>query len=363
VAASVCGGRDYLGSWRNTDNAVESVALAHCDAPWLPDEMAQMDPRAIGEVTYMLANGQQKGRAQRMGGLRARASWRVLFLSSGEIGLLEHMAEAGKSPRAGQEIRLAEIPADAGKGLGIFEELHGYASGADFSKALTEAARRNYGGAFIAYLEKLTRHQHEVADTVKEAQRKFQDAHLTDQAHGQARRVADRFALVGAAGELAQRWGIVPWQPGEAMKAGRTCFDAWLSRRGGEGNQEERAALRQVREFLRRYGESTFTDMSRPANDDNRAPVRSDRTGYRRHDPVTDTVEFFIFNEVWRTRVCKGFDAATVGRTLAARGFIERGTEAGREWLTRHAIPTEGRPRVVHVLPAIWDDEGDGNAD
>ena len=363
VAASVCGGREYLGSWRNTDNAVESVALAHCDAPWLPDEMAQMDPRAIGEVTYMLANGQQKGRAQRMGGLRARVSWRVLFLSSGEIGLLEHMAEAGKSPRAGQEIRLAEIPADAGKGLGIFEELHGYASGADFSKALTEAARRNYGGAFIAYLEKLTRHQHEVADTVKEAQRKFQDAHLTDQAHGQARRVADRFALVGAAGELAQRWGIVPWQPGEAMKAGRTCFDAWLSRRGGEGNQEERAALRQVREFLRRYGESTFTDMSRPANDDNRAPVRSDRTGYRRHDPVTDTVEFFIFNEVWRTRVCKGFDAATVGRTLAARGFIERGTETGREWLTRHAIPTEGRPRVVHVLPAIWDDEGDGNAD
>ena len=365
VAASVCGGRDYLGSWRNTDNAVESVALAHCDAPWLPDEMAQMDPRAIGEVTYMLANGQQKGRAQRMGGLRTRATWRVLFLSSGEIGLLEHMAEAGKSPRAGQEIRLAEIPADAGRGLGIFEELHGYAGGAELSKALTEAARRNYGGAFVAYLEKLARHQHEVADTVKEAQRKFQAAHLTDQAHGQARRVADRFALVGAAGELAQRWGIVPWEPGEAMKAARTCFDAWLSRRGGEGNQEERAALRAVRDFLRRYGESAFTDMDRPANDtDKHAPVRSDRAGYRRHDAATDAVEYFIFNEVWRTRVCKGFDAAAVGRTLSQRGFVERGTEAGREWLTRHAITTEGRPRVVHVLPAIWDDdESGGNAD
>lgn len=364
VAASVCGGRDYLGSWRSTGNAIESTALAHCDAPWLPDEMAQIDPKFAGETIYMLANGQAKGRQQRMGGLRTRATWRVLFLSSGEIGLLEHMGEAGKSPRAGQEIRLAEIPADAGMGLGIFEELHGYAGGAEFSKALTEAARRNYGGAFVAYLEKLTRHQHEVADTVKEAQRKFQSAHLTDQAHGQARRVADRFALVGAAGELAQRWDIVPWEPGEAMKAARVCFDAWLSRRGGEGNQEERAALRQVREFLRRYGESAFTDMDRPANDtDKHAAVRSDRAGYRRHDPVADAVEYFIFNEVWRTRVCKGFDAAAVGRTLAARGFIERGTEAGREWLTRHAIPTEGRPRVVHVLPAIWDDEGDGNAD
>ncbi len=364
VAASACGGREFLQAWRSTDNALESVALAHCDALLPLDELAQIDPRAAGEVAYMLANGQQKNRAQRMGGLRARATWRVLFLSAGEIGLAEHMGEINKSPRAGQELRLAEIPADAGVGLGIFEELHGYASGAEFSKALTEATRRNYGGAFVAFLEELVRHQHEVADTVKEAQRKFQAAHLTNQAHGQARRVADRFALVGAAGELAQRWGIVPWKPGEAMAAARTCFDAWLARRGGEGNAEERAALRQVREFLRRYGESAFSDMDRPANDsDKHAPVRSDRAGYRRHDPATDSVEYFVFNEVWRTRVCKGFDAAAVGRLMVARGFVERGTETGREWLTRHSIPTEGRPRVVHILPAIWDDDGDDGVD
>lgn len=360
IGASVCGGREFLQAWRSTDNALESVALAHCDAALFLDELAQIDPRLAGEIAYLLANGQAKGRAQRTGGLRARATWRVLFLSAGEIGLAEHMGEAGKSPRAGQELRLAEIPADAGAGLGIFEQLHGYAGGAELSKALTEATRRNYGNALPAFLEKLVKHQHEVADTVKEAQRKFQVAHLTDQAHGQARRVADRFALVGAAGELAQRWGIVPWQAGEAMKAARTCFDAWLSRRGGEGNAEERAALRQVREFLRRYGESAFTDMDRPANDtDKHAPVRSDRAGYRRHDAAADAVEYFIFNEVWRTRVCKGFDAAAVGRMLAARGFVERGTESGREWLTRHAIPTEGRPRVVHVLPAIWNDDGE----
>jgi len=363
VMSSVCGGREFLQAWRSTDNALESVALAHCDAPLPLDELAQMDPRAAGEVAYMLANGQQKNRAQRTGGLRARSVWRVLFLSAGEIGLAEHMGEIGKSPRAGQELRLAEIAADAGAGLGIFETLHGYATGAEFSKALTEAARRNYGGAFVAFLEKLTRHQHEVADTVKEAQRKFQAAHLTDRAHGQARRVADRFALVGAAGELAQHWGIVPWEPGEAMKAARTCFDAWLTRRGGEGNQEERAALRTVREFLRRYSESTFTPWDRPANDDSHAPVRSDRTGYRKHDPGSDSVEYFIFAEVWRSRVCKGFDAAAVGRLLAVRGYIERGTESGREWLVKVNLPSEGRARVVHVLPAIWGDDGDADAD
>lgn len=359
VAASVCGGRDFLQTWRNTDNALETTAQQHCDAPLLLDEIAQVDARAAGECVYMLANGGAKGRAQRMGGLRARASWRVLFLSAGEIGLLEQMSEAGKSPRAGQDARLAEIPADAGKGLGIFENLHGYQGGAEFSKAITEAARANYGGPFVAYLAALVKHQAGVADTVKEAQRKFQAACLTSEAHGQARRVADRFALVGAAGELATMYGLTGWAPGEAIQAARTCLGAWMSRRGGEGNQEERAALAAVREFLRRYGESSFTEWDRPPNKDDHAPVRSDRTGYRRFDGADDAVHFFIFSEVWRARVCKGFDAAAVGRLLVKRGYAEQGTEPDRPWLVRPMIPTEGRPRVVHILPALLDGDDD----
>jgi uncharacterized protein (DUF927 family) len=359
VAASVCGGRDYMQTWRNTDNALETTAQQHCDALLLLDEIAQVDARAAGECVYMLANGGAKGRAQRMGGLRARASWRVLFLSAGEIGLLEQMSEAGKSPRAGQDARLAEIPADAGKGLGIFENLHGYQGGAEFSKALTDAARTNYGGPFLAYLAELVKHQSTVADTVKEAQRKFQAACLTGEAHGQARRVADRFALVGAAGELATKWGLTGWEPGESMTAARACFDAWKARRGGEGNQEERAALAAVREFLRRYGESSFTEWDRPPNKDDHAPVRSDRSGYRKHDAAEDAVHFYIFNEVWRARVCKGFDAAAVGRLLVKRGFAEEGTEPDRPWLVRPIIPTEGRPRVVHILPALLSGDDD----
>lgn len=359
VAGSVCGGRDYMQTWRNTDNALETTAQQHCDALLLLDEIAQVDARAAGECVYMLANGGAKGRAQRMGGLRARASWRVLFLSAGEIGLLEQMSEAGKSPRAGQDARLAEIPADAGKGLGIFENLHGYQGGAEFSKALTDAARTNYGGPFLAYLAELVKHQSTVADTVKEAQRKFQAACLTIEAHGQARRVADRFALFGAAGELATKWGITGWEPGEAMSAARTCFEAWKARRGGEGNQEERAALAAVREFLRRYGESSFTEWDRPPNKDDHAPVRSDRTGYRRFDGADDAVHFYIFNEVWRARVCKGLDAAAVGRLLVKRGYAEEGTEPDRPWLVKTNIPTEGRPRVVHILPALLSGDDD----
>lgn len=363
VAASVCGGADFMQRWRATSNGLEALASAHCDAPLLLDELAQMDPREAGETCYMLANGSGKSRAGRTGGARDRASWRLLFLSCGEIGLAEHLGEIGKTPRAGQELRLAEIPADAGAGLGLFENLHDYATGSEFAKALDRAARRHYGTAFHAFVAELAKNQEAVPELVREAQKKFEAHCLNDAAHGQARRVAGRFALVGAAGELATKWGITGWEPGEAMRAARTCFDAWLSRRGGQGNQEEKAMLCQVREFIRRKGESAFTDWDRPANDtDKHAPGKPDRAGYRRgcHDAEgNDAQEYFLFNEAWRGVVCKGYDAAAVGRLLVAKGYCRKGSETDRPWLVRESLPTEGRARVVHILPALFDSDDD----
>lgn len=361
VAASVCGGTDFMQRWRATDNGLEALAMQHCDAPLLLDEIAQIDPRAAGEVAYMLANGSGKARAGRTGAARDRASWRLLFLSAGEIGLAEHLGEIGKVPRAGQELRLAEIPADAGAGLGVFERLHDYATGSDFAKALDRAARKHYGTAFHAFVSELTLRQEDVPAMVREAQRKFESVCLSEQAHGQARRVAGRFALVGAAGELATKWGVTGWEPGEALQAARRCFEAWLSRRGGQGNQEEKAMLRQVREFIRRKGESAFTDWDRPANDtEKHAPGKPDRAGYRRACLDTDgndSQEYFVFTEAWRGLICKGFDAAVVGRLLVAKGYCRKGSETDRPWLVRESLPTEGRARVVHVLPSLFDDD------
>lgn len=363
VAASTSGAPAYMQRWRSTSNALESIAQGHCDAGLLLDELAQVDAREAGENAYLLGNGQGKARANRTGGARDRANWRLLFLSAGEIGLVEHMAEIGKTPRAGQQIRLAEIPADAGLGLGVFECLHEFQNGAEFSKGLERAARRYYGVAFRAFVAKLIQFQEEIPELVRDAQKKFEAACLNDAAHGQARRVAGRFALVGAAGELATRWEITGWRPGEALQAARTCFDAWLSRRGGQGNQEEKSMLRQVREFLRRRGESAFSDWDRPANETAaHAPGKPDRAGYRRTCPDAegnDTQEFFIFNEAFRGVICKGYDPGAVGRLLVAKGFCRKGSEAGREWLVKEALPTEGRARVVHILPALFEADDD----
>jgi uncharacterized protein (DUF927 family) len=354
VAASVCGGPDYLERWRATDNGLEAVAMQHCDAPLMLDELAQLDPKVAGEVAYMLANGSGKARANRLGGGRERASWRILFLSAGEIGLAEHMGEIGRRPRAGQELRLAEIPADAGKGFGIFDHLHHHANGSEFAKSLNDACRQEYGTAYPVFMEQLMENLGGLPDMIRTIQADFDLENLSLKASGQAKRLADRFALVGAAGELATEWGVTGWEKGEAMQAAAQCFRAWLSSRGGEGNQEEREMLRAVKEFLLRYGESSFTDWYRPALADSHAPVKVDRAGYRRSS--ADSVEYYIFLEVFMSRVCEGFNHAAVARLLLKRGYIRKGTEKDRPWSCRVVIPSEGRRRVIHVLPSIWED-------
>lgn len=67
----------------------------------------------------MLANEAGKGRATQTALARKVATWRVLFLSDGEVSLANHMEQAGKGTKAGHDVRMAHIAADAGHGLGV----------------------------------------------------------------------------------------------------------------------------------------------------------------------------------------------------------------------------------------------------
>ena len=93
----------------------------------------------------------------RAGGARPAKRWRLLFLSSGEVGLSEHLAAVQNRAKAGQRVRMVEIPADGGRGRGVFEELHGRSDGAALALALADAAATNYGAAFVACVETLIR--------------------------------------------------------------------------------------------------------------------------------------------------------------------------------------------------------------
>ncbi|MDQ7075035.1 MAG: DUF927 domain-containing protein [Gammaproteobacteria bacterium] len=123
VACSVWGGANRMQRWRATGNGLEGVASMHNDTLLCLDELGQVEPREAGEIAYMLANGAGKQRSRRDGSSAAVKEWRLLFLSAGEVGLAEQMRQGGKRVMAGQAVRMVDIPADAGRGLGLFEDV------------------------------------------------------------------------------------------------------------------------------------------------------------------------------------------------------------------------------------------------
>lgn len=378
VAASVYGGPSYLQRWRTTDNALEAIAAQHSDCLLILDELAQVDPKTAGECAYMLANEQSKARATRSGAPRTRLVWRLLFLSAGELGLADHMAEGMKRARTGQEVRMADIPADAGAGFGAFEALHNHAGGAAFSKHLTGAAGAIYGAVGVAWLRWLTQR----ADTLKSEIRSAADAFCSelvpDGASGQVERVGARFALVAAAGEMATIAGLTGWQFGESQWAARACFEAWLAARGGIGNGEVQTILRKVRNFLESNGEGSFTWWHRATDDRNAKTLN--RCGFRRlvhgDKPISSeadfqrefgddvksvpsdaidetTTEYIVLADKFRTDLCPGYDFNEVARVLRDHGCLR--TEAKDRLTYKTRLPGMAESRCYCITPKIFE--------
>jgi uncharacterized protein (DUF927 family) len=357
VAASIIGRPEYVQKWRATDNALEAVAEQHNDALLILDELAQIEPRAAGEAAYLLANGAGKARAARTGDARPVKRWRLLFLSSGEIGLEEHMAAAGKRYRSGQAVRMIEIPADAGAGLGVFEQLHGYQDGAAFATALTDAAAECNGTPFVAFVEFVIAERTALPGKIGDFRSAFVTSALKglDNPVGQVRRVAARFGLVAVAGELATLAGVTGWPSGAANDAALSLFRAWLDDRGGAGSGEEAELLAQVRLFFALHGESRFTRWDRPPEPTagDRNPRTANRAGYVRQveDDGIPTLRWYVYQEVFEREIAAGFGAKEAAALLLREGLLMPGSEGGRTRPTRkERLPGHAKTTRVYVF-------------
>lgn len=348
VAASVYGAPNYLYRWRATANGLEALATLHSDTLLILDELAQVDAREAGEIAYMLANGNGKARAGKNGYARSRSEWRLLFLSAGEISLGQHLQEAGKKAKAGHEVRLVDIPADASKGIGVFEHLHGYESAAFFSKVLMQATTQYYGTPARAFLEKLTATDiSELTDDIKELSKQFIVNNLPSNASGQVHRVCERFALIAAAGELASRYDITQWPMDEANKAISCCFSDWLIQRGSAENQEKSIILSQVRHFFAAHGESRFTDLH------NQHPRTINRAGFKGTDLKNDNTTYYVMNEIFREEICNGLNPKTVARILLEEGWLK--PDANNAPYRRERLPGMGQVRCYVFTNKMWE--------
>ena len=364
AAASVWGRgtRDaQVRSWRATANGLEGVAAECCDTVLILDELGQADGREVGDIVYGLANESGKARSTRSGEARRRKTWRVMVLSTGEVTLAAKMACAGQRAMAGQEVRMVTLPADAGAGLGVFEDLHGHTSAAALADHLRLAAQRTYGTAGAALVAKLTelrnRDSARLLGALAATRDNFLCDHVPTGADGQVRSVASRFALIAAAGEFARVVGVLPWAPGEATEAAAKCFHRFIEERGSAGAGEDAEAVKQVRAFLELHGESRFTRLEMDSITNRETTPTHYRTinraGFAR--PATrdseDVAEYLILPEAWKDEVCRGLDSKRAASILLSRGLL-RGESSGRTTV-REQLPGIGRSRVYAVSASI----------
>jgi putative DNA primase/helicase len=329
----------YVRSWRSTANALEASAALATDTLLALDELGVVDPKDAGAGAYQLAGGSGKGRSARDGSMRAPQTWRVMVLSTGELPMSAKIAEGKGRAKAGQQIRLLDIPADGGKGFGAFDHGGPESDAGKLSNAIKQAARTHYGTAGPAFVRKLIDDGYgEVASAVREAMRAFSSKHLSQGADGQVSRAADRLALIGVAGELATDWGLTGWQPGEAASAAGLALSSWINERGGTDAGEIRDAISTVRLFIEQYGDARFELM-----DDNQGRAIPNRAGYRRGEG--EQRQWLIPPEVWKSEICAGLDAKFVAKTLSMRGMIERASDG-----YQCVIKIGGVPRRLYVL-------------
>jgi putative DNA primase/helicase len=350
LACSVWGSRDYKQTWRATINGLEGIAALYNDGLLVLDEMAQADPKAIGETVYMLGNEQGKIRSQKSLIPRKNLSWKLLFLSSGELSLEQMMRDGGKKTKAGQEVRLVDIAADAGKRMGMVESLNGYPSAKELMDTLNRRTSQYYGVAGHTFLGAITQQPDEISQFLKDFKQRFIKANVQQGASEQVLRVASRFALVAAAGEMATDEGITGWPKGEAYKAVVSCFNAWLEGRGGTGNQEVQAIKSQVRAFFEAHGESRFADW-----DDNPVTPRTviNRAGFRRKHEDGDI--YAVLPQVYSNDICAGFDVRTVNKVLIEAGWVEPDKDGKTQ--QRPYLPSIGRTRAYVFTTRIWQDD------
>jgi putative DNA primase/helicase len=311
AGGSVWGGRGYARSWRSTANGMEGIGVQHSDTLLVLDEIAEINPMEMDEVAYFLINGHGKNRADRHGQAKAAARWRVPVLSSGEQSIRTKLAAGGIPSKAGQRLRILDIPV-SGK-YGLFDELHEFKDGAAFADALRCAAHQHFGYAGPAFVEAIIkRGVSDLAEGYEDFLKQFGDLDRQQQ------RGARVFALAALAGELAANARVTPWDKTEAFEAVFYVFKRWQEARDASSlGSEHCEILRAIKDFIERHGESRFSDL----NPKTEGPIIRDRAGYweqNRDDSITSS-RFMI-----RNRLSSGFQ-----EFVGQAPFVETGVPGG----------------------------------
>ena len=349
ASCSVWGNPKHISkSWRTTDNALENEAELRNDSFLNLDELRQAVPKAVSDIVYMLTGGQGKARSTKAGKNRDAKQFSLMYTSTGEVTLEEHLRRGSIELDAGLLLRFAHIPSDAGKGYGVFDCINYGTAPQDIGNRINELASQHYGHAGIKWLEYLTHDKDKVMEKAQALLDSFVEQHGQIK-NGQASRVLRRFALVATAGELATQAGITGWQQGRAFEAVAHCFNTWLGNLGNGENMEETKTLEHIKAFFEANGTSRFEDLTviRQADGEVVRQRIHNRVGY--YDPEEKV--YLISPTMFKKEMCIGINEANVKKALIKHGWIKEFIEGDKKLYVKKSsniLPDGTRPRMMH---------------
>ena len=368
LAGSTFGGGGKRGasqSWNSTPAALEGLAAGHNGTLMPMDELGELDPTRAGTVFYGLAGGVTKSRFNENSEFRDRPSWTLQILSCGEETLAELMKSARQKVKVGQEMRLLQLSADAGDGMGCWSVLpDGFDDPASFSESIKITAKQHYGHALPRFLAAYLRDEPKWLAIFKQLRAAWIAQVVKPGDHGQTRNAISRFAHVAAAGELACLLGVLPWQKGTAGRAAVVQFESWLREFGREMVREERNAIDHLKAWLEENEGSAFAHLKNPSasdGDEINEYVPPDEPDGPRADEArglktagfSGRVDghcrvFFIGTGRWK-EIMAGFDPVKTARKLKEMGHLLTDGDPKR-CTKKQRVRGEKSPRTFYAV-------------
>ncbi|WP_337261248.1 MULTISPECIES: DUF927 domain-containing protein [unclassified Serratia (in: enterobacteria)] len=341
IASSLYGNPDMLRlTWYGTALGIANEAQSHHDGLLALDEVGQgADPKSVATSAYTLFNGSGKLQGAKDGGNRELKRWRTVAISTGEMDIETYLLSHGIKPKAGQLVRLLNVPMEKAT---VF---HGLPSGKAHADALRDAWTAHHGAAGREWVRWLADHQQEAQEAAGAVRERWRGL-IPDSYGEQVHRVGEKFALMEAALILAGH--ITGWDAQACRDAIQHSFHAWV-KEFGTGNKEHQQAIEAAEAFLNAYGLSRFAPLP---YDPQSLPIR-DLAGYRdrgKHD--CDTMVFYTFPAAFEGEIARGFNSKHFAKALVEAGMLTP-PASGRGY-QRKSPRIDGRQinvYVIHHLP------------
>ncbi|EBX3939957.1 DUF927 domain-containing protein [Salmonella enterica subsp. enterica] len=337
VASSLYGNPDLLRlTWYGTALGLANEAAAHNDGLMPLDEVGQgADPVSVSQSAYALFNGVGKLQGAKEGGNRDLKRWRTVAISTGEMDLETFIATAGRKTKAGQLVRLLNIP------LSKAVRFHDHQNGKQHADALKDAYQHHHGAAGREWIKWLANHQQQAIDTVRECEARWRSLIPADYGE-QVHRVGARFAILEAALILGSV--VTGWDAQTCRDAIQHTYNAWL-REFGTGNKEHQQIVEQTEAFLNAHGLSRFAPFPYSPAD---LPIR-ELAGYRQRGEHDESpMIFYTFPATFEKEIAAGFNAKQFAEVLKNAGMLMP-PNSGRGY-QRKSPRIQGRQINVYVL-------------